>query len=159
VTTCLDSLIARTTVEPRGAEKGFFLKFKDHLLTVYAFPQLMQRSIRSTNAFESLVSNIRQRTDQLDAFTRQTSVWAVMQDLRSACPRFRSANRSSAIDLGKQTTSRKDWIGRRWVFAVQLVLSYESHTLRSEQLCSPVLHVSVRSDPVERVYWLATVVI
>ena len=57
-----------------------------HLLTFYAFPQVMHRYIRSTNAIESLFSNVRQRTDQIDAFTTETScltiVWAVMQDTR-----------------------------------------------------------------------------
>ena len=47
----------------------------------------MHRYIRSTNATESLFSNVRQRTDQIDVFTTETSclpiVWAVMQDIRS----------------------------------------------------------------------------
>ena len=38
-----------------------------------------------TNAIESFFSNVRQRTDQIDAFTTETScltiVWAVMQDI------------------------------------------------------------------------------
>src|SRR5437868_903814 len=59
---------------------------EDHLLTFYAFPQAMHRYIRSTNAIESFFSNVRQRTDQIDAFTTETScltiVWAVMQDIR-----------------------------------------------------------------------------
>jgi len=46
----------------------------------------MPRYIRSTKALESLFRNVRQRTDQIDAFTTQTrcltSVWAVMQALR-----------------------------------------------------------------------------
>ena len=58
---------------------------EEHLLTFYAFPQVMHRSIRTTNAIESLFSNVRQRTDQIDAFTTETScltiVWAVMQDI------------------------------------------------------------------------------
>jgi putative transposase len=57
-----------------------------HLLTFYAFPQVMHRYIRTTNAIESFFSNVRQRTDQIDAFTTETSclsiVWAVMQDIR-----------------------------------------------------------------------------
>src|SRR5690242_8478991 len=57
---------------------------EEHLLTFYAFPPVMHRYIRSTNAIESLFSNVRQRTDQIDAFTTETScltiVWAVMQD-------------------------------------------------------------------------------
>ena len=58
---------------------------EEHLLTFYAFPQVMHRDIRSTNAIESFFSNVRQRTDQIDAFTTETScltiVWAVMQDI------------------------------------------------------------------------------
>src|SRR3989440_1944349 len=58
---------------------------EEHLLTFYAFPQVMHRYIRSTNAIESLFSNVRGRTDQIDAFTTETScltiVWAVMQDI------------------------------------------------------------------------------
>src|SRR5438477_1049280 len=58
---------------------------EEHLLTYYAFPQVMHRYIRSTNAIESFFSNVRQRTDQIDAFTTETScltiVWAVMQDI------------------------------------------------------------------------------
>ncbi len=59
---------------------------EEHLLTFYAFPAVMHRYIRSTNAIESLFSNVRSRTDQIDAFTTETScltiVWAVMQDIR-----------------------------------------------------------------------------
>jgi len=59
---------------------------EEHLLTFYAFPPVMHRYIRSTNAIESLFSNVRSRTDQIDAFTTETScltiVWAVMQDIR-----------------------------------------------------------------------------
>jgi len=58
---------------------------EEHLFTFYAFPPIMHRSIRSTNAIESFFSNVRQRTDQIDAFTTETScltiVWAVMQDI------------------------------------------------------------------------------
>lgn len=59
---------------------------EEHLLTFYAFAPVMHRYIRSTNAIESFFSNVRQRTDQIDAFTTETScltiVWAVMQDIR-----------------------------------------------------------------------------
>lgn len=58
---------------------------EEHLLTFYAFPQVMHRYIRTTNAIESFFSNVRQRTDQIDAFTTETScltiVWATMQDI------------------------------------------------------------------------------
>jgi len=58
---------------------------EDHLLTFYAFPQVMHRYIRTTNAIESFFSNVRQRTDQIDSFTTETScltiVWAVMQSI------------------------------------------------------------------------------
>ncbi len=59
---------------------------EEHLLTFYAFPQSMHRSIQTTNAIESLCSNVRQRTDQIDVFTTETSclaiVWATIQDIR-----------------------------------------------------------------------------
>src|SRR5438105_4972641 len=58
---------------------------EEHLLTFYAFPPVMHRYIRTTNAIESFFSNVRQRTDQIDAFTTETScltiVWAAMQDI------------------------------------------------------------------------------
>jgi len=59
---------------------------EEHLLTFYQFPAAMHRSIQTTNAIESLFSNIRQRTDQIDVFTTETSclaiVWATIQDIR-----------------------------------------------------------------------------
>ncbi len=59
---------------------------EEHLLTFYAFPQTMHRHIQTTNAVESLFSNVRQRTDQIDVFTTETScltiVWATIQDIR-----------------------------------------------------------------------------
>ena len=61
------------------------LEDQEHLLTFYAFPSSMRRHIQTTNAIESFFSNVRQRTDQIDAFTTETScisiVWAVMQDI------------------------------------------------------------------------------
>ena len=54
--------------------------------TFYDFPKSMHRYIQTTNAIESLFSNVRQRTDQIDVFTTETScltiVWATMQDIR-----------------------------------------------------------------------------
>jgi transposase-like protein len=62
------------------------LEDQEHLFTFYAFPTSMYRHIQSTNAIESFFSNVRQRTDQIDAFTTETScvsiVWAVMQSIR-----------------------------------------------------------------------------
>jgi putative transposase len=59
---------------------------EEHLLTFYAFPESMHRHIQTTNAIEGFFSNVRQRTDQMDAFTTEMScltiVWAVMQDIR-----------------------------------------------------------------------------
>jgi transposase-like protein len=58
---------------------------EEHLLTFYAFPKVMHRYIRTTNAIESFFSNVRQRTDQIDAFTTETScltiVWAAMKGI------------------------------------------------------------------------------
>src|SRR5436305_8423568 len=59
---------------------------EEHLLTFYAFPQSMHRYIQTTNAIESLFSNVRQRTDQIDVFTTEMSylaiLWATIQDIR-----------------------------------------------------------------------------
>jgi putative transposase len=59
---------------------------EEHLLTFYEFPVTMHRYIQSTNAIESLFSNVRQRTDQIDSFTTEMScltiVWATIQDIR-----------------------------------------------------------------------------
>jgi putative transposase len=59
---------------------------EEHLFTFYEFPQRMHRHIQTTNAIESLFSNVRQRTDQIDVFTTETScltiVWATIQDIR-----------------------------------------------------------------------------
>jgi putative transposase len=59
---------------------------EEHLLTFYAFPEAMHRHIQTTNAIESLFSNVRQRTDQIDVFTTESSclaiVWATIQDIR-----------------------------------------------------------------------------
>jgi putative transposase len=55
-------------------------------LRFYEFPQTMHRHFQKTNAIESLFSNVRQRTDQIDVFTTETSclsiVWATIQDIR-----------------------------------------------------------------------------
>ena len=59
---------------------------EEHLLTFYDFPVSMHRYLQTTNAIESLFSNVRQRTDQIDVFTTETScltiVWATIQDIR-----------------------------------------------------------------------------
>jgi len=56
---------------------------EEHLLTFDAFPPVMHRSIRSTNAIESVFRNVRRRTNQIDTFTTDPSclsiVWAVLQ--------------------------------------------------------------------------------
>lgn len=51
---------------------------EEHVLTFYAFPPVMHRYIRSTNAIESFFSNVRQRTDQIDAFTTETSCLTIV---------------------------------------------------------------------------------
>jgi putative transposase len=54
-------------------------------MTFYDFPQTMHRSIRTTNAIESLWSLVRQRTDQIDVFTTEMScliiVWATIEGI------------------------------------------------------------------------------
>ncbi len=59
---------------------------EENTFTFFAFPQRMHRHIQTTNAIESLWSLVRERTDQIDAFTTETScltiVWATIQDIR-----------------------------------------------------------------------------
>jgi len=59
---------------------------EESTFTFFAFPQTMHRHIKTTNAIESLWSLVRQRTDQIDVFTTETSclaiVWATTQDIR-----------------------------------------------------------------------------
>jgi putative transposase len=58
---------------------------EEKTFTFYDFPERMHRHIQTTNAIESLFSNVRQRTDQIDVFTTETSclaiVWATIQDI------------------------------------------------------------------------------
>jgi putative transposase len=58
---------------------------EDKTLTFYDFPQTMHRYIRTTNTIESLFSNVRQRTDQIDVFTTEVScltiVWATIEGI------------------------------------------------------------------------------
>ncbi len=59
---------------------------EEKTFTFYDFPEKMYRYIQTTNAIESLFSNVRQRTDQIDVFTTESSclaiVWATIQDIR-----------------------------------------------------------------------------
>jgi putative transposase len=59
---------------------------EEKTFTFYEFPQAIHRHIQTTNAIESLFSNVRQRTDQIDVFTTEDScltiVWATIQDIR-----------------------------------------------------------------------------
>ena len=59
---------------------------EEHLLMFYEFSAALHRHIQTANAIESLWSLVRQRTDQIDVFTTETScvaiVWATIQDIR-----------------------------------------------------------------------------
>jgi len=83
--TQLAAFQAKYAVRYPEAVRGL-MEDEEHLLTFYAFPQTMHRHIQTTNAIESLFSNVRQRTDQIDVFTTETSclsiVWATIQDIR-----------------------------------------------------------------------------
>lgn len=54
-------------------------------LTFYDFPLVIQRYIKTTNAIESTFSQVRARTDQVDAFTNEESclmlVWASLEGI------------------------------------------------------------------------------
>ena len=83
--TQLAAFQAKYAVRYPEAVRGL-MEDEEHLLTFYAFPQTMHRHIQTTNAIESLFSNVRQRTDQIDVFTTETSclsiVWDTIQDIR-----------------------------------------------------------------------------
>jgi len=59
---------------------------EEKTFTFYDFPERLHRYIQITNVIESLFSNVRQRTDQIDVFTTEDScltiVWATIQDIR-----------------------------------------------------------------------------
>ena len=59
---------------------------EEYTFTFYQFPESMHRYLRTTNAIESLFSNVRQRTDQIDVFTTEMScltiVWATIEGIR-----------------------------------------------------------------------------
>ncbi len=61
----------------RGSEKS--AEEEEKTFTFYEFPQTMHRHIQTTNAIESLFSNVRQRTDQIDVFTTETSCLAIVR--------------------------------------------------------------------------------
>lgn len=58
---------------------------QEETLTFYDFPLVMQRYIKTTNAIESTFSQVRGRTDQVDAFTNEESclmlVWASLEGI------------------------------------------------------------------------------
>jgi transposase-like protein len=47
---------------------------EEKTFTFYDFPERMHRHIQTTNAIESLWSLVRQRTDQIDVFTRRVQL-------------------------------------------------------------------------------------
>src|SRR5207248_1329380 len=97
----------------------------------YAFPQVMHRYIRTTNAIESFFSNVRQRTDQIDAFTTETScltiVWAVMQDIH--LPKIPVSSERKRDRCQLKATSRKGWSRREISFAILSVSQEPPHKL------------------------------
>jgi transposase-like protein len=91
---------------------------EEHLLTFYAFPAAMHRHVQTTNAIESLFSNVRQRTDQIDVFTTEDScltiVWATIQDMRLHPPLAVIRLRTESDPW--PTTSQRGWFRRGWFF-------------------------------------------
>ncbi len=86
-----DSIQAHRPLKPRARKGRIMERFRGRgnalaPYFIYGFPAAMHRHIQTTNAIESLFSNVRQRTDQIDVFTTETSclaiVWATIQDIR-----------------------------------------------------------------------------
>jgi len=69
------------------------LEDEDKTLTFYDFPKTMHRYIKTTNAIESLFSNVRQRTDQIDVFTRRVE----LSDHRLGNDRRHSTSKSPGV--------------------------------------------------------------
>ena len=96
---------------------------EEHLLTFYAFPAAMHRHIQSTNTIEGFFSHVRQRTDQIDAFTTEMScltiVWAVMQDIRfhPHSPLLTSSREAK----NQLTASLSSWLEGEWFLCVDRV--------------------------------------
>ncbi len=70
---------------PRDRESQFHTQTFERY-SRYEPHKAMHQHIQTTNAIESLFSNVRQRTDQIDVFTTETSclaiVWVTIQDIR-----------------------------------------------------------------------------
>src|SRR5258708_35787567 len=77
VLTCLAAFKAKYAQRYLEAVRSL-TEDEEHLFTFYAFPQTMHRHIQTTNAIESLVSNVRQRTDQIDVFTTETNCLSIV---------------------------------------------------------------------------------
>jgi putative transposase len=91
---------------------------EEHLLTFYQFPAALHRHIQTTNAIESLFSNVRQRTDQIDVFTTETSCVAIgcRDHPRHPLAQILCVTLLIAICARKKATSQKGWFRRRCFF-------------------------------------------
>ena len=101
---------------------------EEHLLTFYAFPQVMHRHIRSTNAMESFFRNVRRRTDQIDTlyFGKQLSLDCLGCDARDSFVKdfclvigFR---RKAGGGVCKQPAD-DGWLGRDFLFILLACVS------------------------------------
>src|SRR6266516_950044 len=76
------------------------------------FPRKMCKVQVSYRQNHTVRPNVRQRTDQIDAFTTETScltiVWAVMQDIR--LPKIPVGSRLNP-DRCSHTTNQPEWVG------------------------------------------------
>ncbi len=79
----INSSFTKSGHEPSNVTKAGTLHSNEHVVDehtpmFYPFPQAMHRYIRTTNAIESLYSNVRQRTDQIDSFTTEMSCLTIV---------------------------------------------------------------------------------
>jgi putative transposase len=130
---------------------------EDYLLTFYAFPASLHRHIQTTNAIESLFSNVRQRTDQIDVFTTETScltiVWATIGGYPLA-PASRWSEAPQRITPVKKATSRNGWFGKECFLLEQPPYKGSlslKHGLFRRQLWKPVLPREVLTAQVDTV--------
>jgi putative transposase len=87
-----------------------------HLLTFYQFPAAIHRYIQSSNAIESLFSNVRQRTDQIDVLYFGNQLPGHRLGHHAGYPfaqNLAGVSRALGSLRPEKATSRNGWFGQR----------------------------------------------
>lgn len=124
---------------------------EEHLSTFYAFPAAMHRHIQSTNAIESLFSNMRQRTDQIDVLYFGDQLphdWMPPLSRTFVCTKSRCNEAHYLRTTTKEATGRKGWFRSRCLFELFWAFLFTAGTvsalflgfLASTRFASPQFH-------------------